>query len=116
MYLFESRCAQSGITIVKELCRDLPAIEADQSQLQQVFTNLIINAMQAMPGEGRLKIETDFDENFVYLMRDRFRNGDDTGNPRNRYSYRSLRPRTSSREPGWGCRWFMALSKPMGAA
>jgi PAS domain S-box-containing protein len=68
MYLFESRCAKNGIIVTKKLCRDLPAIKADLSQLQQVFTNLIVNALQAMPEEGKLSIETSCDEDYVYLL------------------------------------------------
>lgn len=68
IYLFESRCAKNGITVAKNLCGDLPAIKADLSQLQQVFTNLIINAIHAMPEEGKLSIETTFDKDFVYLI------------------------------------------------
>ena len=67
IYLFESRCAKNGIIVTKKLCRDLPAIKADMSQLQQVFTNLIVNALQAMPEEGKLSIETTSDEDHVYL-------------------------------------------------
>jgi two-component system NtrC family sensor kinase len=67
IYLFESRCAKNGIIVTKKLCQDLPAIKADISQLQQVFTNLIVNALQAMPKEGKLCIETSFDEDHVYL-------------------------------------------------
>ena len=52
----------------KTFARDLPAIKADLSQLQQVFTNLIINAIHAMPEEGKLSIETTFDKDFVYLI------------------------------------------------
>ena len=68
IYLFESRCAKNGIRVAKSLCQDLPAIKADLSQLQQVFTNLIINAIHAMPEAGNLNIETTFDEDFVYLI------------------------------------------------
>jgi len=68
IYLFESRCAKSGIIVTKILCQDLPAIKADMSQLQQVFTNLTVNALQAMPGEGKLSIETSCDEEHVYLL------------------------------------------------
>jgi len=68
IYLFESRCAKNGIRVTKKLCRDLPAIKADLSQLQQVFTNLIVNALQAMPEEGTLSIETSFGEDHVYLL------------------------------------------------
>jgi len=68
MYLFESRCAKNGITVSKSLCNNLPNISADISQLQQVLTNLIINAIHAMPDEGELHIETIFDEQAVYLI------------------------------------------------
>ena len=68
MYLFESRCAKSGITVSKSLCNNLPNISADISQLQQVLTNLIINAIHAMPEEGELHIETIFDDQAVYLI------------------------------------------------
>jgi len=67
IYLFESRCAKNGIKVTKKLYQDLPPIKADMSQLQQVFTNLVVNALQAMPEEGQLTIETSCDENHVYL-------------------------------------------------
>lgn len=68
MYLFEARCTKNGITVTKSLCNNLPSINADLSQLQQVFTNLIINAIHAMPDEGELHIETIFDAQAVYLI------------------------------------------------
>jgi PAS domain S-box-containing protein len=68
IYLFEARCAKNGIIVTKKLYQDLPTIKADLSQLQQVFTNLIVNALQAMPKEGKLDIETSCDEDHVYLL------------------------------------------------
>jgi two-component system NtrC family sensor kinase len=68
IYLFESRCAKNGVVVTKKLHQNLPAIKADMSQLQQVFTNLIVNALQAMPEEGTLSIETSFDEDHAYLL------------------------------------------------
>ncbi len=38
--------------------RDLPPIKGDESQLSQVFINIILNAMDAMPDGGILKIHT----------------------------------------------------------
>jgi signal transduction histidine kinase len=46
------------IQVVKELDSSLPKFIADFSQLQQVFTNLILNAVQAMTQGGRLTIRT----------------------------------------------------------
>ncbi len=37
---------------------ELPAVEIDPSQLDQVLLNLALNARDAMPGDGRLRIET----------------------------------------------------------
>ncbi len=50
---------RAGITFVLDLAADLPAIEGDLFQLQQVFLNLINNAAQAMAGSGgRIEIRT----------------------------------------------------------
>ena len=54
----ESRCARNGIAVVRQLSRELPEITADASQLRQVFVNLVVNAIHAMPGGGTLKVKT----------------------------------------------------------
>jgi len=46
------------ITIRRSFQKDLWAIEADQTQLQQVLLNLLVNAWQAMPGGGELGLDT----------------------------------------------------------
>jgi signal transduction histidine kinase len=46
------------LKIVKFLDETLPRIAADTDQLQQVFLNLFLNARDAMPGSGELKIAT----------------------------------------------------------
>ena len=42
-----------------DFCGPLPAVAADEGQLHQVFSNLIINATQAMPGGGKLFISAE---------------------------------------------------------
>ncbi len=49
--------AFSKLKIVSEIPTDLPEIWADPDQLQQVFLNLLLNARDAMPGSGSIKIE-----------------------------------------------------------
>ncbi|MBF0559041.1 MAG: cache domain-containing protein [Nitrospirae bacterium] len=44
------------ITMMKELEDGLPEIAADANQLSQVFVNLILNAIDAMPDGGTLKV------------------------------------------------------------
>jgi len=62
---------KQDIEVVKEFNPSLPQLVADYDQLQQVCTNLILNAIQAMPeggwltlrtsaeGDGQLKIEVE---------------------------------------------------------
>ena len=47
-----------NIRSVLQLDKKLPLIQADESQLQQVFVNLIINAVDSMPGGGTLTLKT----------------------------------------------------------
>ncbi len=46
----------------KELKRDLPRIQADFDQIQRTCTNIITNAISAMPEGGSLKIKTEENE------------------------------------------------------
>jgi signal transduction histidine kinase len=52
-----------GIKIEKQLSPSLPLVMADFDQLQQVSTNLIMNALQAMTGGGKLTLRTSADDN-----------------------------------------------------
>lgn len=54
------------IEVVQELDPDIPNIMADFDQLQQVFMNLILNAIQAMPDAGTLTLQTFSRDNSVY--------------------------------------------------
>ncbi|MDY0044610.1 MAG: PAS domain S-box protein [Syntrophales bacterium] len=49
---------RKDIKIRKSFQQDLWIAAVDQSQMEQVFMNMYVNAWQAMPGGGELKVET----------------------------------------------------------
>ena len=66
-YFIESRCAKQRIEIVKELDESIPEIYADSAQLHQVLVNLMVNAIQAMPDGGELRVKTVLEEGQIML-------------------------------------------------
>ena len=68
MSILRARCEKGAIELVQTLSDDLPLIFADSSQLQQVVVNLVVNAVQAMPGGGRLSIVTYGDADSATLV------------------------------------------------
>jgi signal transduction histidine kinase len=55
------------VEVIKELEPSLPDITGDFDQLQQVFTNLILNAIQAMQGGGKLNLRTSLDKDYLRI-------------------------------------------------
>ncbi len=49
---------RGGITVVREYDADLPRVEGYAGELNQVWTNLVDNAVDAMDGEGTLRVVT----------------------------------------------------------
>ena len=47
-----------GADLQMELAEQLPTIHGNPGKLQQVFLNLLLNAKEAMPGGGRLRVAT----------------------------------------------------------
>ena len=54
-----------GVRIIRDYAPDLPRIEAHGSELNQVWTNLIDNAVYAMQGQGELTLRTSAHEDTV---------------------------------------------------
>ena len=51
-----------NVDVIKVIEENMPSVAGDLGQLQQVFTNLFINAADAMEGKGQLKITARFDK------------------------------------------------------
>lgn len=66
--LFESMCGKSGVELRRVCGPDLPEFTANKSQIRQVISNLIVNALQAMPEGGILTFQTSFDASSVHLL------------------------------------------------
>ena len=58
--LVETQSLFQNIEIIKDLDPNLPTIDGDKSQLQQVFINLAINAAEAMENGGKLIVKSSF--------------------------------------------------------
>jgi PAS domain S-box-containing protein len=58
LVLLEKKMRQLRIRVTKSLDDSLPRIRARADQLRQVFLNLIINAQQAIEGDGEIVIST----------------------------------------------------------
>jgi two-component system NtrC family sensor kinase len=54
----EKKMRQLRIRVIKSFDDSLPRIKARADQLRQVFLNLIINAQQAIEGDGAIEIST----------------------------------------------------------
>ena len=50
--------SKNHVKVVKNFQKNLPSVMADAEQMHQVFLNLILNAISAMPNGGRLEIKT----------------------------------------------------------
>lgn len=66
--LLRSRCQKEGVVIEVQAADRPPLVRGDAAQLQQVLVNLVMNAVQAMPGGGTLHVETSGDDEAVRVV------------------------------------------------
>ncbi|MGA9398231.1 MAG: ATP-binding protein, partial [Anaerolineaceae bacterium] len=59
--LLEDQAIFHNIHIVKSFAPDLPLVVIDPSQMERVFINLMLNAAEAMDGNGKLSITSIYD-------------------------------------------------------
>ena len=58
LYLIGPEAGKRAIDLESRLSRETPNVWADGDQLKQVFLNLALNALQAMPDGGRLEVDS----------------------------------------------------------
>lgn len=62
MFLVGHEAKMNNVDLHREETSSLPPVMADFGQLQQVFVNLVVNAIQAMPNGGKLTINSSLGE------------------------------------------------------
>jgi len=58
---------RSHIRLVREFARDLPTVDVDPNLIRQALLNLLVNAQQALPTGGEIRIRTLENGQFVKL-------------------------------------------------
>jgi len=59
--LMKVQCRAYRIQIIQQHNLKVPPVEMDEEMMEEVFTNLLTNAVEAMPSGGRLTVETIYD-------------------------------------------------------
>uniref|UniRef100_A0A7C6AF90 histidine kinase n=1 Tax=candidate division WOR-3 bacterium TaxID=2052148 RepID=A0A7C6AF90_UNCW3 len=69
LILFETVFLANNVKVEISLDKNLPQIMADESKIKQVLTNILLNAIDAMPNGGTLKIHSQLspDNKFVEI-------------------------------------------------
>jgi signal transduction histidine kinase len=60
--ILENEFLLNRIEVVRSLAPELPDIMADGSQMEQVFVNLLLNAVQAVPEGGTIQVKSGLNE------------------------------------------------------
>jgi signal transduction histidine kinase len=58
---------RDGVTVIRDYGAGVPPIDAHAGELNQVWTNLIDNAIEAMDGRGTLRLSTRAEQNHVVI-------------------------------------------------
>jgi PAS domain S-box-containing protein len=58
LFLIKKQCRNQNLLFNVRYGENIPAVRMDQEKIRQALLNVVINAIQAMPGGGNLTIET----------------------------------------------------------
>jgi signal transduction histidine kinase len=61
LFLLENQTLFHNIEIEKDLDESIPRVRSDVQQLNHMFMNIVLNAAQAMKGQGKLRLTTRLD-------------------------------------------------------
>jgi len=65
--LLQRQINQRGIEFIEDYANSVPKVRLDRNQMMQVFYNLIINALDAMPQGGSLTIRTRVEDKNIVI-------------------------------------------------
>lgn len=66
--VLEPEAIKQNVRIKLELCNTIPSVYIDRDRMNQVFSNLIINSIEAMPRGGVITISTDKIQDGVVIV------------------------------------------------
>lgn len=62
LLLVKHELVRARVAVVKKLGQNIPSLKLDRQRIEQVFVNLFMNAIQAMPDGGTLTVTTEVTE------------------------------------------------------
>ena len=65
--LVKNQSMFQNVDIITDFNRSLPVIMLDKAKIQQVFINILLNAVESMDGQGKLTIETCYSADGKFL-------------------------------------------------
>jgi two-component system NtrC family sensor kinase len=101
----EKDATLGGVEVITDLAPDLPLVTTDRSQLQQVFLNLVSNALDAVGGGGQVILATRREGNLV-----RVSVADNGPGIKREVQARIFDPFFTTKEPGQGTGLGLSIS------